>query len=92
MTTVLQLLAAILLFTLLLGLFRIWFGPGVADRILAAQLFATTGVALLLVLAEIQGQPVLRNVALVLVLLAILATSAFVARVWLPEEEGGDDH
>lgn len=91
MTLAMELLAAVLLFTLLLGLLRIWVGPTVADRMLATQLFGTTGVALLLVLAEIQGEPMLRNVALILVLLAILATSAFVARVWLPEE-GDDDH
>jgi multicomponent Na+:H+ antiporter subunit F len=82
-----------LLVTLALGLIRIWRGPTVADRMLAAQLFGTTGVGLLLVLAELQRMPALRDVALVLALLAVMAVLAFVARVWrgdLDEESGGD--
>lgn len=73
--------AAVLLLLLLTGLLRIWRGPAPADRMLASQLFGTTGVALLLVLAELQAQPALRDVALVLALLAVLATVAFVTRV-----------
>ncbi len=79
--TLLDAVATILLVLLLLGLVRIWRGPAPADRMLASQLFGTTGVALLLVLAESQGQPALRDVALVLALLAVLATVAFVTRV-----------
>lgn len=82
MNTVLEVIAILLLVSLALGLLRIWRGPGVADRMLAAQLFGTTGVALLLVLAELQRLPALRDVALVLALLAVLAVLAFVARVW----------
>jgi multicomponent Na+:H+ antiporter subunit F len=82
-----------LLFTLALGLVRIWRGPTVADRMLAAQLFGTTGVALLLVLAELQGMAALRDVALVLALLAVMAVLAFVARVWRgdPDDANGGD-
>jgi multicomponent Na+:H+ antiporter subunit F len=80
--TVLEVIAILLLVSLALGLLRIWRGPGVADRMLAAQLFGTTGVALLLVLAELQRLPALRDIALVLALLAVLAVLAFVARVW----------
>ena len=82
MNTVLEVIAILLLVSLALGLLRIWRGPGVADRMLAAQLFGTTGVALLLVLAELQRLPALRDIALVLALLAVLAVLAFVARVW----------
>lgn len=91
MTLALELTAAWLLLTLLLGLVRIWQGPRPADRILAAQLFGTTGVAILLVLATVQNMPSLRDVALVLALLAVLATVAFVTReVRLDrEDEGG---
>lgn len=64
-----------------LGLLRIWRGPSVADRMLAAQLFGTTGVALLLILAQSQAQSALRDVALALSLLSVLATVAFVTRV-----------
>lgn len=79
-------LAVLLLASLALGLIRIWHGPGFADRMLAAQLFGTTGVATLLVLAELLQLPALRDVALVLALLAILAVLAFVARVWDPDD------
>ena len=82
MTLLLEFVALLLLVTLVLGLIRIWRGPTVADRMLAAQLFGTTGVGLLLVLAELQQIPALRDVALVLALLAVMAVLAFVARVW----------
>jgi multicomponent Na+:H+ antiporter subunit F len=82
MTLLLEFVALLLLVTLVLGLIRIWRGPTVADRMLAAQLFGTTGVGLLLVLAELQRMPALRDVALVLALLAVMAVLAFVARVW----------
>lgn len=81
MATVLSLVAGLLLLSLLLGLWRVWRGPAAADRMLAAQLFGTTGIALLLVLAESMQEPALRDVALVLAVLAILATVAFVTRV-----------
>lgn len=81
MSLLLDAVAAVLLLLLLLGLLRIWLGPDPADRMLASQLFGTTGVALLLVLAEAQAEPALRDVALVLALLAVLATVAFVTRV-----------
>jgi multicomponent Na+:H+ antiporter subunit F len=85
----LETVALLLLVTLVLGLIRIWRGPTVADRMLAAQLFGTTGVGLLLVLAELQQMPALRDVALVLALLAVMAVLAFVARVW--RQDPGSD-
>ncbi|MFO7551045.1 MAG: monovalent cation/H+ antiporter complex subunit F [Haliea sp.] len=76
MTLLLDAVAVFLLLMLLLGLLRIWWGPAAADRMLASQLFGTTGVALLLVLAEAQNMPSLRDVALTLALLTVLATSS----------------
>lgn len=73
--------AIILLISLLAGLVRIVLGPSPADRMLAAQLFGTTGVALLLVLAEAMQQSALRDVALVLALLSVIAMVAFVRRI-----------
>jgi multicomponent Na+:H+ antiporter subunit F len=67
-----------LLLNIAAGLWRVFRGPARADRILAAQLFGTMGVAILVVLAEAQNIPALRDVALVFVLLAIVATAAFV--------------
>jgi len=82
MTLLLDFVAIGLLLSLIAGMVRIWRGPGFADRMLAAQLFGTTGIAILLVLAQSQRIDALRDVAFVLALLAMLAVLAFVARVW----------
>lgn len=98
MTLVLNMVAVFLLGNLIVAFVRIWRGPNPADRMLASQLFGTTGVALLLVLAEAQGMPSLRDVALVLALLSVLAVVGFVTRVvgiektgeeTLPEQDRG---
>lgn len=91
MTAALEPVALLLLLTLVLGLVRIWRGPAPADRMLASQLFATTGVALLLVLAEAQSMPALRDVALTLGVLAILACVAFVTRVTTASDSAARD-
>lgn len=70
--------AVLLLLTLLGGLGRVLKGPTRGDRMLAAQLFGTTGVAILLVLAQALDTPALRNVALAFVLLALVNTAVFV--------------
>lgn len=74
--------AAIVLVTMLLGFLRIEAGPTPADRMLAAQLFGTSGVAVLLLLAEAHSLPVLRDVGLVLALLAAVTGIAFVKRAY----------
>ncbi len=71
-------LALFLLLNVVAGLVRIIRGPEPVDRMMAAQLFGTTGVAVLLVLAQALDAPDLRNVALVFALLAVLATVGFV--------------
>jgi multicomponent Na+:H+ antiporter subunit F len=80
--------ATFLLINLAAGLWRVMRGPTSADRMLAAQLFGTTAVAILLLLAEAMGEPALRDIALVFALLAAVAAVAFVQRVW---SRGGDD-
>lgn len=75
-------IALLLLLTLVAGLWRVLRGPTPADRMLAAQLFSTTAVACLLLLAQAFGQASLRDVALVFALLATLAAVAFVCRAW----------
>jgi multicomponent Na+:H+ antiporter subunit F len=72
--------ALFLLANVLGGLLRILKGPTPADRMLAAQLFGTTGVAMLLVMAEGMAVPSLRDGALVLALLAAVASVAFTSR------------
>lgn len=91
MTLALDLTAAFLLLTLLVALVRIWRGPDPADRMLASQLFGTTGVALMLVLAQAQAMPSLRDVALVLALLSVLSIAGFVTRVIRIDRSPADD-
>lgn len=84
-------IASLLLLTLLAGFARILRGPTRGDRMLAAQLFGTTGVAILLVLAQGLDVPALRDVALAFVLLALVNTAVFV-RIAGPSgrSQGGD--
>ncbi len=83
--------ALFLLLTLVVGLWRILRGPTAADRMLAAQLFGTTAVACLLLLAQALDQSALRDVALVFALLAVVTAVAFVRRVWAVEPKHVDD-
>ncbi len=65
--------------TVAVGLVRILRGPADADRMLAAQLLGTGGVASLLLLGLATGTPGAIDLALVLALLAAFASAAFVA-------------
>jgi multicomponent Na+:H+ antiporter subunit F len=84
-------LALFLLLNVVAGLLRVWWGPTPADRMLAAQLFGSTGVAILLLLAQGLNRPALRDVALVLALLAAVATVVFVRRNWVGQVAKEDD-
>lgn len=83
-------LAVFLLLNLIAGMSRVLRGPTAPDRMLAAQLFGTTAVAMLLLLAEAGDAPPLRDTALVFALLAAVTAVAFVRRAW-PEKETRDD-
>jgi multicomponent Na+:H+ antiporter subunit F len=72
----------VLLANMVGGLVRIVRGPTAADRMMAAQLLGTTGVAMLLLMAQGLGLAALRDVGMVLALLAVVATVAFVQRAW----------
>jgi len=87
-TAVLSVFALFLGANLVAGLWRVVRGPTAADRLLGPQLFGTTGIALLLLLAEALGAPSLRDVALVLAVLALLTAAAFALRAWKPRPEG----
>ncbi|HID73029.1 TPA: pH regulation protein F [Candidatus Micrarchaeota archaeon] len=85
-------MALFLLMTLVAGLWRVLRGPTPADRMLAAQLFGTTAVASLLLLAQALDKPHLRDVALVFSLLATVTAVAFIRRAWtVREEEDADE-
>jgi len=75
-------LALLLLLLIVVGLIRILRGPTPADRMLAAQLFGTTGVAVVLLLAFAAKMPRLLDVALVFALLAAVVGVAFARRGW----------
>jgi multicomponent Na+:H+ antiporter subunit F len=78
MSSFLVVTAGIVLVTVAGGLVRLLRGPGDADRMMAAQLVGTGGVAVLLLLAVAGTTGALVDVALVLALLAAIASVAFV--------------
>jgi multicomponent Na+:H+ antiporter subunit F len=78
--------ALFLLLNVVAGLFRVWRGPTAPDRMLAALLFGTTGTAILLLLAEGSSHASLRDVALVLSLLAAISVVVFIRR-WAVVQE-----
>lgn len=89
MTEFLLASAAFVLGTVALGLARLLRGPGEADRMLAAQLLGTGGVAALLLFGVATGVAGIDDIALVLALLAAFASVAF-ARAVPPDPVGGD--
>jgi multicomponent Na+:H+ antiporter subunit F len=74
----LAVLMTVLLLSILGGLWRVLRGPTRADRVLAAQLFGTTGTALLILMAVASGQRSLLDVALAIAVLAAVGVVAFV--------------
>jgi len=70
--------AAFVVAMVALGLGRILRGPSDADRMMAAQLLGTGGVAALLLVSMATGMPAAVDVALVLALVSALASAAFV--------------
>jgi multicomponent Na+:H+ antiporter subunit F len=77
--------AAFVLATVALGLVRILRGPSDADRLLAAQLLGTGGVAALLLLGVATGEAAVGDLALVLTLLAAFASVGFVTGLARPD-------
>lgn len=80
MNDVYLVVAVFLLLNVLVGMVRILRGPMPADRMLALQLFGTTGVAMTLIVAEVLEVPAIRTVGLVFAVLAVIATAVFVRR------------
>lgn len=60
-----------------LGLARILRGPTDADRMMAAQLLGTGGVAVLMLVGVVVGEEAILNVALTIALLAAFASVTF---------------
>lgn len=71
-------IALFLLLNIAAGLIRVGIGPTAPDRMMASQLFGTTGTAILLLLSVAMSNNAMRNVATVLALLAAISTVVFV--------------
>ena len=71
--------AAILVLAIVaVGLVRILLGPNAADRLMAAQLLGSGGIAALLLAGQARQMPGVVDAALVLALLAAFISVAFV--------------
>lgn len=87
--------AGFIMLTVVVGLARILYGPGDADRIMAAQLLGTGGIASLLLVSVARNLPAAVDVALTLGMLAAFASIAFVKSATATQgadagpEEGG---
>lgn len=75
------LMATAVLGSVALGLWRVVRGPTRADAMMAAQLFGSGAVAVLLLLSHALARSHLVDVALVVVLLAAMMSVAFVRRL-----------
>lgn len=82
MTEMYWVFSAILLATIVAGLWRFFRGPTAADRLMVTQLFGTTGVAVCLLLSVALGSNAIVDVALALALLAVVTTAAFIRFYW----------
>ena len=80
MTELLIAALAFILAMLVLGLLRVLLGPAAADRMMAVQLVGTAGIAALLLIGVVTGDPAVVDVALTLALLATFASIAFVKK------------
>lgn len=80
-------LGALLLISMGAGVWRVLQGPTGAERALGVQMMSTTTIALLLIAAEWQSLPALRDVALMLALLAAVVIAALVQRLRRTEDE-----
>lgn len=78
MTEFLLVSALVVLLAVAGGLVRVLRGPGMADRVMAAQLLGTGGIAVLLLVGAATATPGLADAGLTLALLAAFATVALV--------------
>ena len=78
MSEVLLASAVLVLAAVAAGLARVLRGPGNTERIMAAQLLGTGGIAALLLFGAAAGSSSAIDLALMLALLAAFATIAFV--------------
>ena len=83
--------AALVVFvTVAAGLIRVLRGPTVTDRIMAAALLGTGGIAALLLVGVATATPALADVALTLAVLAAFASVAMARTAPLADKQGED--
>jgi multicomponent Na+:H+ antiporter subunit F len=87
MTEFLTAAAGAVMVTVVLGMVRILRGPGDADRVMAAQLLGTGGVAALLLSGLARGRPASLDLALTLAVLAAFASIGFVKGAAMGQHE-----
>jgi multicomponent Na+:H+ antiporter subunit F len=92
MTTFYLAVAAFILLMVALGLVRILRGPDTSDRLMAAQLIGSGGVAVLLLLSASFRLPAIIDVALMLAILAVFASIGFVNWGGDPGGQDGGGH
>jgi len=80
-------MSSLLLATVAVGLWRFFWGPTAADRLMVTQLFGTTGVAVCLLLSVALRRPAISDVALALALLSVMTTAAFIRFYWSPPSD-----
>ena len=83
--------AGFVMITVVVGLARILYGPGNADRVMAAQLLGTGGIASLLLVSVARGVPAAVDVALTLAMLAAFASVAFVKNATAEQDDDSSD-
>lgn len=86
MSTAYVVLASVLMLSFGGGAVRLIQGPSRADRMMGAQLFGTTGAAMVLILAIVMDLWVLVDVAMVFAALAAVAVIAFVQRAEIADD------
>ena len=83
--------AGFVMITVVVGLARILYGPGDVDRIMAAQLLGTGGIASLLLVSVARDVPAAVDVALTLAMLAAFASTAFVKNATAAQDDDSSD-
>jgi multicomponent Na+:H+ antiporter subunit F len=80
MIAYLLVITLVLMLSIVIGLVRVAIGPTPSDRMMAAQLMGTSGIGVILLLAQVVEISALIDVALIFALLAAVAVTAFTRR------------
>ncbi|WP_018869421.1 monovalent cation/H+ antiporter complex subunit F [Thioalkalivibrio sp. ALgr3] len=91
MTDLFPFLVILLMLNIVVGLMRVLRGPTAADRMLAAEMFATSAIAIALLMAVLTQREALVDLALVFALLSALAVVTFVNRAWSNRARSSDE-